>query len=116
MNSRIEIIEHTLRDNLNIHTLITEDQGHLHQGHQPAKEGKMHLKISIVSNDFADMSPIKRHQKEMEKMKAEWQQKLADALKAKDREILELCESSKTDTVASQIVNVFPLLVNIFCQ
>ena len=63
MNSRIQIIEHTLRDNLNIHTLITEDQGHLHQGHQPAKEGKMHLKISIVSNDFADMSPIKRHQK-----------------------------------------------------
>ena len=61
MKSRIEIIEHTLRDNLNIHQLITEDQGHLHKGHKPAKEGKMHLKISIVSNDFSGMSPI--HQK-----------------------------------------------------
>ena len=64
MKSRIEIIEHTLRDNLNIHQLITEDQGHLHKGHKPAKEGKMHLKISIVSNDFSGMSPIQRHQKD----------------------------------------------------
>jgi len=62
MKSRIEIIEQTLRDNLNIHMLITEDQGHLHKGHQPAKEGKMYLKISIVSNDFAGMSPVQRHQ------------------------------------------------------
>ena len=63
MKSRIQIIEHILRDNLSIHQLITEDQGHLHQGHQPAKEGKMHLKKSIVSNDFSGMSPIQRHQK-----------------------------------------------------
>jgi BolA protein len=63
MKSRIEIIELTLRDNLNIHKLIIEDQGHLHKGHKAAKEGKMHLKISIVSNDFKDISPIQRHQK-----------------------------------------------------
>ena len=63
MKSRIEIIELTLRDNLNIHKLIIEDQGYLHKGHKAAKEGKMHLKISIVSNDFKDISLIQRHQK-----------------------------------------------------
>ena len=62
MNSRIEIIEHTLRLNLDIHQLLIEDEGHLHAGHQPAKEGKMHLKILIVSDDFLDSSPLQRHQ------------------------------------------------------
>ena len=62
MNSRIDIIEQTLRQKLNIHELIVEDEGHLHKGHKAANEGKMHLRISIVSNDFIDSSPIQRHQ------------------------------------------------------
>ena len=62
MNSRIEIIEQTLRQKLNIHELLIEDEGHLHKGHKAANEGKMHLRISIVSDDFLDSSPIQRHQ------------------------------------------------------
>ena len=62
MNSRIDIIEQTLRQKLNIHELIIEDEGHLHKGHKAANEGKMHLRISIVSDDFIDSSPIQRHQ------------------------------------------------------
>ena len=62
MNSRIDIIEQTLRQKLNIHELIIEDEGHLHKGHKAANEGKMHLRISIVSDDFTDSSPIQRHQ------------------------------------------------------
>ena len=62
MNSRIDIIEQTLRQKLNIHELIVEDEGHLHKGHKAANEGKMHLRISIVSDDFIDSSPIQRHQ------------------------------------------------------
>ena len=62
MNSRIDIIEQILRQELNIHELIIEDEGHLHKGHKAAKEGKMHLRISIVSDDFIDSSPIQRHQ------------------------------------------------------
>tara|TARA_B100000678_G_scaffold152133_1_gene127028 strand:- start:222 stop:524 length:303 start_codon:yes stop_codon:yes gene_type:complete len=62
MNSRIEIIEQTLRQELNIHELLIEDEGHLHKGHKAANEGKMHLRISIVSDDFLDSSPIQRHQ------------------------------------------------------
>ena len=62
MNSRIDIIEQTLRQKLNIHELIIEDEGHLHKGHKAANEGKMHLRISIVSDDFIDSSLIQRHQ------------------------------------------------------
>ena len=62
MNSRIEIIEQTLRQELNIHELLIEDEGHLHKGHKAANEGKIHLRISIVSDDFLDSSPIQRHQ------------------------------------------------------
>ena len=62
MNSRIEIIEQTLRQELNIHELLIEDEGHLHKGHKAPNEGKMHLRISIVSDDFLDSSPIQRHQ------------------------------------------------------
>ena len=62
MNSRIDIIEQTLRQKLNIHELLIEDEGHLHKGHKAANEGKMHLRISIVSDDFLDSSPIQRHQ------------------------------------------------------
>ena len=62
MNSRIDIIEQTLRQKLNIQELIVEDEGHLHKGHTAANEGKMHLRISIVSDDFIDSSPIQRHQ------------------------------------------------------
>tara|TARA_B100000029_G_scaffold101853_1_gene92273 strand:- start:67 stop:345 length:279 start_codon:yes stop_codon:yes gene_type:complete len=62
MNSRIEIIEQILRQELNIHQLLIEDEGHLHKGHKAAKEGKMHLRISIVSDDFVDSTPIQRHQ------------------------------------------------------
>ena len=63
MENQIKIIEITLRENINIHKLVIEDQGYLHKGHKAAKEGKMHLRISIVSNDFVDTSPIQRHQK-----------------------------------------------------
>ncbi len=62
MNSRIEIIEQILRQELSIHELLIEDEGHLHKGHKAAKEGKMHLRISIVSDDFIDTSATQRHQ------------------------------------------------------
>ena len=39
------------------------DQGHLHAGHKPAKEGKLHLKMLVVSDEFLDLNQIERHQK-----------------------------------------------------
>jgi stress-induced morphogen len=36
-------IEKTLEQGLEVHFLQIEDQGHLHAGHKPAKEGKLHF-------------------------------------------------------------------------
>ena len=56
-------IEKTLEQGLEVHFLEIEDQGHLHAGHKPAKEGKLHLKMLVVSDEFLDLNQIERHQK-----------------------------------------------------
>ena len=56
-------IEKTLGQGLEVHFLEIEDQGHLHAGHKPAKEGKLHLKMLVVSDEFLDLNQIERHQK-----------------------------------------------------
>ena len=56
-------IEETLKQGLKVHFLEIEDQGHLHAGHKPAKEGKLHLKMLVVSDEFLDLNQIERHQK-----------------------------------------------------
>ena len=56
-------IERTLEQGLDVHFLQIEDQGHLHTGHKPAKEGKLHLKMLVVSDEFLDLNQIERHQK-----------------------------------------------------
>ena len=56
-------IEKTLKQGLEVHFLEIEDQGHLHTGHKPAKEGKLHLKMLVVSDEFLDLNQIERHQK-----------------------------------------------------
>ena len=48
-------IEKTLEQGLEVHCLEIEDQGHLHAGHKPAKEGKLHLKMLVVSDEFLDL-------------------------------------------------------------
>ena len=56
-------IEKTLKQGLEVFYLEIEDQGHLHAGHKPAKEGKLHLKMLVVSDEFLDLNQIERHQK-----------------------------------------------------
>jgi BolA protein len=56
-------IEKTLKQGLEVHLLQIEDQGHLHQGHEPAKAGKLHLKMLVVSDEFLNLNQIERHQK-----------------------------------------------------
>ena len=34
----------------------------MHKGHKAHIEGKMHIWVEIVSDDFIDMNPIQRHQ------------------------------------------------------
>ncbi len=56
-------IEETLKKALEVHFLEIEDQGHLHAEHKPAKEGKLHLKMLVISDEFLDLNQIERHQK-----------------------------------------------------
>ena len=60
---RIVRIEGLLRQAFNIHSLEIEDQSHLHAGHAGAKDGKGHFQVMIVADEFAGLSPIKRHQR-----------------------------------------------------
>ena len=63
MRKSIGEIEKTLKQGLEVHLLQIEDQGHLHQGHEPAKAGKLHLKMLVVSDEFLNLNQIERHQK-----------------------------------------------------
>ena len=63
MRKSIGEIEKTLEQGLEVHFLEIEDQGHLHAGHKPAREGKLHLKMLVVSDEFLDLNQIERHQK-----------------------------------------------------
>jgi len=59
---RIRQMDSLLRQAFNIHNLEIEDQSHLHAGHAGAKDGKGHFRVLIVADEFAGLSPIKRHQ------------------------------------------------------
>lgn len=41
--------------------LEIKDDGHLHEGHAGAKEGKGHFRVRIVSERFLNTRPIDRH-------------------------------------------------------
>ena len=41
--------------------LVVEDEGHLHVGHEGAKDGRGHFRLNIVSAAFNGMSMIARH-------------------------------------------------------
>ena len=56
-------IKKTLEQGLEVHFLQIEDQGHLHAGHKPTKEGKLHIKMLVVSDEFINLNSVQRHQK-----------------------------------------------------
>ncbi|TDJ41876.1 MAG: BolA family transcriptional regulator [Gammaproteobacteria bacterium] len=59
---RIARLESLLNQAFNLRSLEIEDQSHLHAGHAGAKDGKAHFRLMIVADEFAGLSPIKRHQ------------------------------------------------------
>ena len=68
MDKRLKIIKDRLESEIKTISLSIEDQGHMHKGHKAHIEGKMHIWIEIVSDDFIDMNPIQRHQLEREEL------------------------------------------------
>ena len=59
---RIALIEKRLRDALSPTLIHIKDESHLHIGHEGAKTGASHFALTIVSEKFANLSAVKRHQ------------------------------------------------------
>ena len=50
--------------------LTVEDEGHLHAGHEGAKDGRGHFRLNIVSAAFNGMKMLARHRAIYEQMGA----------------------------------------------
>jgi BolA family transcriptional regulator, general stress-responsive regulator len=61
--SRIARIENALREALPVVTLQVIDDSHLHAGHAGARDGRGHYRVCIVSEEFAGLKPLARHQR-----------------------------------------------------
>ena len=63
MNSeqRLAEIRARLEAALAPESLQVEDEGHMHIGHEGAKDGRGHFRVLIVSNQFQGKTPIQRH-------------------------------------------------------
>ncbi len=63
MNSeqRLAEIRTRLEAALAPESLQVEDEGHMHIGHEGAKDGRGHFRVLIVSEQFQGKTPIQRH-------------------------------------------------------
>ena len=41
--------------------LVVEDEGHLHVGHEGAKDGRGHFRVLVVADRFRGLPMLKRH-------------------------------------------------------
>nr|WP_298719146.1 BolA family protein [uncultured Steroidobacter sp.] len=60
--TRAERIVGELRTALHTEQVELIDESHLHAGHAGAREGKGHFRVRIVSEDFAGLRTLQRHQ------------------------------------------------------
>ncbi|NNL94190.1 MAG: BolA family transcriptional regulator [Xanthomonadales bacterium] len=58
---RIAEIRRRLESALEPESLMIEDQGHLHAGHEGARDGRGHFRVMIVADAFDGMSMVARH-------------------------------------------------------
>ena len=63
MNSeqRIAAIRQRLREALTPESLVVEDEGHQHVGHEGARDGRGHYRVMIVADAFNGMPVVARH-------------------------------------------------------
>ena len=54
-------IERRLAQALEPETLGVEDESHLHEGHEGAKDGRGHFRVLIIAPVFEDKSMLERH-------------------------------------------------------
>lgn len=61
MNERIDRIREILQREFAPAALEIEDQGHLHIGHEGARDGRGHFRVCIVAGAFSGMTTLARH-------------------------------------------------------
>lgn len=61
-DSRYDMIRARLTTALSPSALELEDQSHLHAGHAGAEGGRGHFRVHIVSQQFAGLRTLARHQ------------------------------------------------------
>lgn len=58
---RVRMIRERLQNAMTVEQLEVEDESHLHAGHAGARDGRGHFRVRVVSEAFADKSPLQRH-------------------------------------------------------
>jgi BolA protein len=61
-SARSERIRHLLGESLGAVEVEVIDDSHLHIGHAGARDGRGHFRVRVVSEAFAGLRPIQRHQ------------------------------------------------------
>lgn len=61
-STRMEIIQERLSQRFPGAQIDLEDESHLHAGHAGAKDGRGHYRLHILSDEFKELSRLKRHQ------------------------------------------------------
>jgi BolA protein len=54
-------ITRLLKEAFDPETLGVEDESHLHEGHEGAKDGRGHFRVLIIASAFEDKTMIERH-------------------------------------------------------
>ena len=58
---RLQEIKQRLAAEFEPETLGVEDESHLHEGHEGARDGRGHFRVLIISQAFAERSLLERH-------------------------------------------------------
>lgn len=62
-SQRVAAIRERLQAALEPEELVVEDEGHLHVGHEGARDGRGHFRVFVVAECFAGLSSLQRHRK-----------------------------------------------------
>ena len=58
---RLQEIRKRLKESLEPASLQVEDEGHLHVGHEGARDGRGHFRVLVIAQCFEGRSALKRH-------------------------------------------------------
>jgi len=61
MSDRLQRIEASIREAIDVTSIEVIDDSHLHAGHAGARSGMGHFTVNIVSPAFAGLRPLQRH-------------------------------------------------------